>query len=294
MERMGKTGSQRLTILAASYASLPLLAWLSYSTAHIHVGALAVIPILFISYYVRAPAALLTAFVTGVALGLLDQGAPQSWHIIEFSPLMDALILSSSLCVIVIVANRLRETSLANKVLHGRLVKARRAAEHDSLTGMYNRTYFVERIEDAIHQAAAGTRMAVLFCDLDGFKRVNDTSGHSAGDQILQLAAGRLANAVRTVDTVARLGGDEFGILAERVRDTEEALGMSRNIERAFAEPFQLQDQRYSVGITVGISIYPDEADRPDSLLRIADARMYRAKNAKHRSTPVSRPTPAG
>ncbi|HET9097150.1 MAG TPA: GGDEF domain-containing protein [Candidatus Baltobacteraceae bacterium] len=291
---MNRTRSQRLAVIAASYASLPLLAWLAYMTVHVHIGALAVIPILFISYYVRAPAALLTAFVTGVALGLLDQGAVNRGHLIDFPPVMDALILSTSLCVIVIVANRLREAAAANQVLHGRLIKARRDAEHDSLTGIFNRTYFLARLDEAMSHANAGSSIAVLFSDLDGFKQVNDTSGHLAGDQLLRLAAGRLVNAVRAVDTVARLGGDEFGILVERVHDADEAMQMSHNIERAFIEPFHLQNRRYSVGITVGISLYPDDGNRPETLLRIADARMYRAKHAKRGDVPASRPTPAG
>lgn len=293
MGGMVKAGSRSLTVLASAYASLPLLAWLAYSTVHIHVGALAVIPILFISYYVRPLAALITAFATGATLGLLDQGPVRNGHIVDFPPLMDALILSSALCAIVIVTNRLREASAANQVLHGRLVKARRDAEHDSLTGIFNRAYFLARLEQAMSRVNPDAHIAILFCDLDGFKQVNDTSGHLAGDQLLRLAAGRLANAVRTVDTVARLGGDEFAILAERVHDADEALHMTRTIERAFIEPFHLQNERYSVGITVGISLFPDDGTRADVLLRIADARMYRAKNAKRRRDPASRPTPA-
>ena len=181
---MEKTGSQRLAVLAASYGSLPLLAWMAYATVHIHVGALSVIPILFISYYVRPSAALLTAFATGATLGLLDQGPVRDGHLVDLPPVMDALILSTSLCVIVIVANRLREAAAANQVLHGRLVKARRDAEHDSLTGIFNRTYFLHRLEEVMIHANAGAHIAVLFCDLDGFKQVNDSSGHLAGDPI--------------------------------------------------------------------------------------------------------------
>lgn len=291
---MEKTASRRLCVLAASYASLPLLAWLSYVAVHIHIGALTVIPILFISYYVRASVALTTAFTTGAVLGFLDQGPVKNAPFIDFPPLMDALILSTALCVIVIVANRLRETAAINQVLHGRLVQARSDAEHDSLTGIFNRTYFFHRLEDAISRGEPGARIAVLFCDLDGFKQVNDTSGHIAGDHLLRLAAGRLTNAVRAIDTVARLGGDEFGILAEHVNNADETLRMTHNIERAFVQPFHLYSRRYSVGITVGVSIYPEDGNRAEALLRIADARMYRSKNAKRDRDPASRPTPAG
>lgn len=279
---MAKVYGRRLVILAASYASLPLLGVLAYSTAHIHVGALAVIPILFISYYVRPYGALIAAFVTGVGLGLVDQGSPVNRSLIDFPPLMDALILSVALCTVVVVANRLREAAAANELLHGRLVKARRDADHDALTGIANRSYFMRKLEEAISRCSTGSgHVAVLFCDLDGFKKINDTKGHSAGDQVLRLVADRLHNAVRVIDTVSRIGGDEFGVLVEGVHDGEEALRVASKIEAAFIDPFHLHGERYTVGITVGVSLYPDDGTLGEVLLHIADARMYRSKDGK-------------
>lgn len=279
---MVKNDGRGVRVLAIAYASLPLLAFLAYSTVHIHVGALAVIPILFIAYYVRPYAALLTASMTGAALGLLDQGPIRNGHLIDLPPVMDALVLATSLCTVVLVANRLREAAAANELLHGRLIKARRDADHDALTGLANRSYFFRKLDDAIAIGSDGDQcIAVLFCDLDGFKAVNDGSGHAAGDKVLCLAAERLKNAVRAVDTVARLGGDEFAVLVEHVRDGEEALHLAGKIEHAFADPIHVGNQRYAIGITVGVSVYPDDGTRPDALLHIADARMYRSKHGK-------------
>lgn len=269
-------------IIAASYAALVALAFLAYATTHVHVGALAVIPILFIAYYVRPYAALVTAFVTGAAIGLLDHAVPPEVHAFDAPPIIDAFTLSISLCVIVVVANRLRETSTANELLRGSLLKARRAADHDPLTGLLNRTSFMRALEEAITQATDERRTAVLFCDLDGFKRINDAYGHVTGDSVLRMAASRLVNTVRAVDVVGRVGGDEFCILVRGVHDADEAAHMSANIERAFADPFHAQSDRYGVGVTAGAAICPDDGRDPQTLLRIADARMYRRKQAKH------------
>jgi diguanylate cyclase (GGDEF)-like protein len=166
-------------------------------------------------------------------------------------------------------------------MLRVRLVTARREAESDPLTGIVNRAAFLRILEEAMQHSAEDAHIALLFCDLDGFKVVNDTHGHLAGDRLLQLAAGRLINAVRTIDTVARIGGDEFAILAQQMHHRDEATHMASNIERAFTDPFHSEHERYRIGITVGVSLYPDDGDDPDSLLRIADERMYNAKRAK-------------
>jgi diguanylate cyclase (GGDEF)-like protein len=273
---------QRKAVLVASYITLMIIAWMAWATMQIHLGAISVIPLLFIAYYVRPTVALLTAFVSGVVIALLDLNLLYpSRQPVFVPPLLDIVILSAALCTVVLVANRLRERDLANEVLRGRLVTARREAERDALTGTANRAAFLRVLGDTIDRSGAQTHVALLFCDLDGFKLINDTHGHLAGDRLLQLAAGRLTNAVRTIDTVARIGGDEFAILAEQMHRADEALHMAANIERAFADPFHSDDERYHIGITVGVSLYPDDGSDPDTLLRIADERMYRAKRSK-------------
>jgi diguanylate cyclase (GGDEF)-like protein len=125
--------------------------------------------------------------------------------------------------------------------------------------------------------------IALLFCDLDGFKAVNDLHGHVVGDRILALAAGRLANAVRADDMVARLGGDEFGVLVQSVENVEGAAHMAAQIEHAFNDPFHLDGGQHAIGITVGVGLYPEDGASIEALLDAADARMYDAKHAKQR-----------
>jgi len=278
---METTAKRRIAILAASYAALVAIALLSWLTVQFYVGALSVIPMLFISYYLRPPAALATALCAGALIAALNADIVPGGDTLNVPPLLDILTLSLALAAVVIVTKRLRETSVANDLLHGSLVKARRAAERDALTGIVNRAYFLRKLSECTAQATPTARAAVLFCDLDGFKAVNDTYGHLTGDAVLRLAASRIVNTVRAIDTVARLGGDEFGVLVRIVHDAGEAAQMASNIERAFGNPFHAENERYTVGITVGISICPDDGSDPETLLRIADARMYRAKEEK-------------
>ena len=270
---------RRIAILIASYLALALIGLVAYYTRYAHVGALAVIPILFISYYIRPLGAMLTSFVAGMVLGLLDQEPVTLIHI-TFPPLVDAFILSLSLCTVVLVANRLRETSAANEQLRGSLVRAWHAADQDALTGIANRRFFMRQLTDAIDHRG-DEHVALFFCDLDGFKNINDTQGHATGDEVLRMAASRLVHTVRAIDIVARLGGDEFAVLALNVRDADEAMHMGSTIELAFANPFQTGNACYTVGITVGIAMLPQDGTDAETLLRIADARMYRNKQAK-------------
>ncbi|APV48698.1 hypothetical protein BWI17_02775 [Betaproteobacteria bacterium GR16-43] len=155
----------------------------------------------------------------------------------------------------------------------------RQAAVHDALTGLPNRTSLATRLEHAILRVnRSGDRLALLFIDLDRFKKVNDTLGHAAGDEVLRQAAARIRACVREVDSVARLGGDEFVVLLETdVRpDTPSIIG--ERIRNAFNVPFQWKSMDVRCGASVGISLYPDHARDPELLLATADEAMYRAK----------------
>ncbi len=157
----------------------------------------------------------------------------------------------------------------------------RQAAVHDALTGLPNRNSLAARLEHAIVRVnRSGDRLALLFIDLDRFKKVNDTLGHAAGDEVLRQCAGRIRACVREVDTVARLGGDEFVVLLETdVRpDTPGIIG--ERIRAAFGTPFDWKGSDVRCGASVGVSLYPDHARDPAELLESADAAMYRVKNA--------------
>ncbi len=155
------------------------------------------------------------------------------------------------------------------------------AAIADALTGLPNRSALTSRLEHAIARVSrTGDRVALLFIDLDRFKRVNDTWGHMAGDEVLRQAAARIRACVRDVDTVARLGGDEFVVLLETdVRpDTPGLIG--ERIQAAFGAPFAWKGREVFVGASVGVSMFPDHGRDPAALLESADEAMYRVKHS--------------
>jgi len=152
-------------------------------------------------------------------------------------------------------------------------------AQFDALTGLPNRNLFQDRLVQAMaHAKRNNWPMAVLFIDLDRFKLVNDTLGHSAGDKLLKEAAGRLLGCVRGADTVGRLGGDEFAaILAELAKPADAGLVAHKFIE-IFKQPFDLDGKETYISASVGITLYPADSDNAEALVMNADAAMYRAK----------------
>ncbi|WP_374404649.1 putative bifunctional diguanylate cyclase/phosphodiesterase [Niveibacterium sp.] len=154
-------------------------------------------------------------------------------------------------------------------------------AQRDTLTGLPNRAHFTAMLEQAlVSHASSGERIAVLFLDLDLFKRINDTLGHQTGDTLLQYIADALRGALRDGDLVARFGGDEFVILARDVRNTEQVSGIARRILNAFLTPVELAGHSFKVGFSIGISICPDHGNDAANLLKNADLAMYASKEA--------------
>jgi diguanylate cyclase (GGDEF)-like protein/PAS domain S-box-containing protein len=152
-------------------------------------------------------------------------------------------------------------------------------AHHDPLTGLPNRALFNDRLVHALQRAEReGTRLAVMFIDLDRFKVVNDTLGHHLGDQLLQSVAQQFRQSIRAVDTLARLGGDEFALLAENLGETQDAIVVARKLLDLFARPFALAEHDIHVSSSIGISFYPEDGQRAAELIKHADAAMYRAK----------------
>jgi diguanylate cyclase (GGDEF)-like protein/PAS domain S-box-containing protein len=152
-------------------------------------------------------------------------------------------------------------------------------AHHDLLTGLPNRLLFNDRLEHVIERAARDrTLFAVLYIDLDRFKTINDSLGHHIGDQVLIQAALRLRQLVRRSDTVARLGGDEFVLLLEDLAGVEEAAQLADKVIDALRVPFTVNDVALHVGCSVGITVYPEDGRDAVSLLKNADAAMYKVK----------------
>jgi diguanylate cyclase (GGDEF)-like protein len=152
-------------------------------------------------------------------------------------------------------------------------------ALHDALTGLPNRSLFLDRLQHALSGVARReTVIAVLFLDLDQFKLVNDSLGHAAGDELLAAVAPRLEQALRPGDTVARFGGDEFAVLAEDVGDERGATRIAERIAEALTRPFILREREHFVSASIGISIGTG-TEEPEALIRDADAALYRAKD---------------
>lgn len=172
-------------------------------------------------------------------------------------------------------------------------------ATHDPLTGLANRTNFMERMGDSLLMAQRHhTRLALLFLDLDHFKEVNDTLGHAAGDLLLVEAARRMRSSLRASDMLARQGGDEFMALLHDIGTLNEALGVAEKIRRAINTAYLIDGRECRVSVSIGIALYPDHGLDPDSLARQADAAMYQAKssgrNGSASAAASAAPPPAG
>jgi len=153
-------------------------------------------------------------------------------------------------------------------------------ATHDFLTGLPNRVLLTDRFEVARAQALRNDyKLAVMSLDLDKFKEVNDTMGHGAGDEVLKLAATKIASLVRSSDTVARLGGDEFLLLLQEIRAAEDATKIAEKIVAAFQEPILVNGHYLSLSISIGIALCPNDGNDLETLIRNSDASMYYSKH---------------
>lgn len=163
--------------------------------------------------------------------------------------------------------------------------KLKQMALYDALTGLANRHLFFDRLELAAHEAARSkTKFALLFLDLDKFKPINDTLGHEVGDLVLRDVATRLKKMVRSADTVSRMGGDEFTVILTGVRDNQAVEQIARNIIQALSVPFVYDEIACTLGVSIGISLFPQHAEDASKLINKADQAMYMAKG-KGRNT---------
>lgn len=178
-------------------------------------------------------------------------------------------------------------------------IRVRKAAEvalyqkatQDTLTGLYNRAMFFEILARAIERSKrSNRRMAVIFLDLDGFKKVNDTHGHHMGDEVLKAVAERLNKTVRSTDAVARLGGDEFAVIVEDLASRNDAVQVADTLEATLSEPYVVEHQPIRIGASTGVSVFPDDETSAEELLNTSDMRMYNAKRKKYETKPAMVP----
>jgi diguanylate cyclase (GGDEF)-like protein len=164
---------------------------------------------------------------------------------------------------------------------------SRHAAFHDGLTGLANRALFDDRLEHGLAQAQRhGWNLAVLFMDLDNFKKINDSNGHDVGDAVLRIIAGRLKENTRNDDTLSRHGGDEFLYLLMESRDERDVASIAQNIINIVQAPcnVRIRDQGFSLTVkaSIGIALFPKDGSTANILVKSADAAMYQAKQHKY------------
>jgi diguanylate cyclase (GGDEF)-like protein/PAS domain S-box-containing protein len=153
-------------------------------------------------------------------------------------------------------------------------------ANFDNLTGIPNRALLIDRLTNAIEQSRrAKLKLALLYIDLNGFKPINDRYGHEAGDEVLRTIAKRLVESNRVSDTVARMGGDEFVVLLNQVSSLKNARSVADKIKSRVSRPIEIESNEVSVGVAIGISMFPDDADNLEALLARADQAMYQEKD---------------
>jgi diguanylate cyclase (GGDEF)-like protein len=254
-------------------------------------------------YSVRA--GIVAALLMLLTVALAGAGYVQGWLVVPFDAnayvrtpaawgsIMVAVVLLPVL-VFSTVASFQRSTLQLLEEVDAQHDLVRQLADHDELTGVPTLRLATDRLEQALLGAArSGKRVAVLFIDLDGFKAINDTHGHDAGDAVLKAVAARCSHVVRVDDTIARRGGDEFIAVLKEVEGAAAAVALAQRILDALAAPVPYDQQGLQVGASIGIALFPEHAATAAGMLRAGDGAMYEAKRSGTNQIRVAAPAQA-
>ncbi len=196
------------------------------------------------------------------------------WFDVSFTPLF-----LKNHHIIHVVWKDITEKKKVQKVLRKKKKELYHQANHDALTGLTQRTFFVKKLDQGIKDTKKnGTKVAVLFIDLDQFKQINDSLGHDIGDKVLVIVSKRLQLKVRRSDVLCRFGGDEFTILSENIKEKKNALALASQILSVFSQPISIGKHTLYLSCSIGISLCPDDTNSATDLIKFADTAMYKAK----------------
>ncbi len=215
-----------------------------------------------------SPVDMLASPLEQLQLRVVRNGWGVIWTMLSVNPQLDGR--SEPDCAVIVLQDVTMWRRIEEELAH--------RAAHDSLTGLANRSLLFDHIDRALARLGRRTgTVAVLFCDLDGFKTLNDTFGHRVGDAVLQEVAGRILNAMRREDVVVRMGGDEFVVVCEAI-DTSEAGRVAERVRQFIEPPMRIHERDFTITVSVGVAQVSENSTDPEDLVRRADLAMYRAK----------------
>nr|WP_324258267.1 EAL domain-containing protein [Cellvibrio fontiphilus] len=213
-----------------------------------------------------------------VELDLMHKDGTQHTYLLVKFPLRDKEQKAFGVCTI---GTDISERKLAETALREQQSRLNYMAFHDSLTSLPNRSLFYDRIYHGLARARrANSRVALMLLDIDRFKNINDSLGHDAGDILLKAIATRLNEGVRDMDTVARLGGDEFVVVLEGIHDIDDVVFVANKLLSTLSRPIEISGHSISTTVSIGVSVFPEDGEDTDELLKHADIAMYKAKEA--------------